>query len=31
MFTKNVGKEAYEINVNKLLGKMQDLNLKFLG
>jgi hypothetical protein len=29
MFTKNVGKEAYEKHVNRFLGKMQDLNLEY--
>jgi hypothetical protein len=31
MFTKNVGKEAYEKHVNKFLGKMQDSNLEYRG
>jgi hypothetical protein len=31
MFTKNVGKEAYEKLVNKFLGKMQDSNLEYRG
>jgi hypothetical protein len=31
MFTKNVGKEAYEKHVNKLLGKIQDSNLEYWG
>jgi hypothetical protein len=29
VFTKNVGKVAYEKHVNKFLGKMQDLNLEY--
>jgi hypothetical protein len=28
---ENVGKEAYEKYVNKILGKMQDLNLEYRG
>jgi hypothetical protein len=31
MFTKNVGKEAYEKHVNKFLGKMEDSNLEYRG
>jgi hypothetical protein len=31
MFTKNVGKEAFEKHVNKFLGKMQDSNLEYWG
>jgi hypothetical protein len=31
MFTKNVGKEAYERHVNKFLGTMQDSNLEYRG
>jgi hypothetical protein len=31
MFTKNVGKQAYEKYVNKFLGKMQDSNLEYRG
>jgi hypothetical protein len=31
MFTKNVGKEAYEKHVNKFLGKLQDSNIEYRG
>jgi hypothetical protein len=31
MFTKNVGKEAYENHVNTFLGKMQDSKLEYQG
>jgi hypothetical protein len=31
IFTKNVGKEAYEKHVTKFLGKMQDSNLEYRG
>jgi hypothetical protein len=31
MFTKNVGKEAYEKHVNKFLGKMEDSNFEYRG
>jgi hypothetical protein len=31
MFTKNVGKEAYEKHINKFLGKIQDSNLEYWG
>jgi hypothetical protein len=31
MFTKNLGKEAYENHVNKFLGKMKDSILEYRG